>query len=294
MAGGDRSPVTVVGLGMMGSALAGAFLSNGYPTTVWNRSAHKADALVAKGAVNAATVIDAVSASPLVVVCVRDYDVVREILDPAGDALSGRVLVNLTSGSSQEGRDTVLWAAERGAEYLDGAIMTTPPGIGQPETVILYGGPQAVFEAHEPTLRVLGGGITYLGADTGIPSLYDMAILDIMWTSLNGFLHALALVGTENIKATTFVPFANMLFAGMELFVPSYAQQVDEGRYLAEDSTLETHLSPIKRLIYESEARSIDVELPKYTKALVEEAIARGHAADSYARIIERFRKPSA
>jgi 3-hydroxyisobutyrate dehydrogenase-like beta-hydroxyacid dehydrogenase len=294
MAGEDRSPVTVIGLGLMGSALAGAFLSNGHPTTVWNRSAHKADALVAKGAVRAATVTDAVSASPLVVVCVRDYDAVREILDPARDALSGRVLVNLTSGSSQEGRDTALWTAERGAEYLDGAIMMTPPGIGLPETVILYGGPQAVFEAHESTLRVLGGGITYLDADTGIPSLYDVALLGIMWASLNGFLHALALVGTENVKAMTFLPFATAWLAGVGSFMPGYAQQVDEGKYSAEDATLETHLPPIKHLIYECAVRGIDVEMPEYSKALIEEAIAHGHATDSYARIIEHFRKPSA
>jgi 3-hydroxyisobutyrate dehydrogenase-like beta-hydroxyacid dehydrogenase len=47
--------VTVLGLGEMGSALAGAFLGGGLPTTVWNRSPGKADALVAKGAVGAAS-----------------------------------------------------------------------------------------------------------------------------------------------------------------------------------------------------------------------------------------------
>ena len=39
----DRTPVTVIGLGLMGQALAGAFLRAGHPTTVWNRSAAKAD-----------------------------------------------------------------------------------------------------------------------------------------------------------------------------------------------------------------------------------------------------------
>ncbi len=294
MASEDCPPVTVIGLGLMGTALAGTFLTGGHPTTVWNRSAAKADALVAKGAAHAATILEAVSASPLVVVCVRDYDVMRELLDPVGDALSGRVLVNLTSGSSQQAREAAAWTGERGAEYLDGAIMMTPPGIGAPDTVILYGGPQGVFDAHEPTLKVLGGAITYLGADTGIPSLYDVALLGIMWATLNSFLHALALVGTEDVEATTFLPYATGWLTGVGSFMHGIAQEVDAGEYAADEATLETHLPPINHLIDESAVRGIDVELPGYTKTIVERAIADGHAADSYSRLIEHFRNPPA
>lgn len=43
------APVTVLGLGPMGQALAGAFLGKGHSTTVWNRTAARGDALVARG-----------------------------------------------------------------------------------------------------------------------------------------------------------------------------------------------------------------------------------------------------
>jgi 3-hydroxyisobutyrate dehydrogenase-like beta-hydroxyacid dehydrogenase len=287
-----RPPVTVVGLGLMGTALAGAFLDNGHRTTVWNRSAEKAEPIVARGAEAADSITAAVAASQLVVVCVRDYDVVREILEPASAELSGKVLVNLTSGSSEEGRQMVAWAAERGAKYLDGAIMMTPPSIGKPETVILYGGPKDVFDASEPTLRVLGGGITYLGEDTGIPSLYDVALLGLMWASLNGFLHALALVGTEGIDAKTFLPFAADWFTGVGTFMPGIAAQVDDGAYPADEASLETQLPPVKHLVHESEVRGVDTQLPGFTKKLIERAIEQGHAGDSYARIVEQLRKP--
>ncbi len=46
----SKPPVTVLGLGALGKALATAFLTNGHPTTVWNRTADKADPLVALGA----------------------------------------------------------------------------------------------------------------------------------------------------------------------------------------------------------------------------------------------------
>lgn len=96
---GGRAPVTVVG---MGSALAGAFLKGGHPTTVWNRSGEKADPLVDKGAIRAATPAEAVSASTVVIVCVSDYAAVREIVEPfLGEVLTGKVLVNLSSGTPE-------------------------------------------------------------------------------------------------------------------------------------------------------------------------------------------------
>ncbi|WP_449062164.1 NAD(P)-dependent oxidoreductase [Planomonospora algeriensis] len=286
----ERQAVTVLGLGMMGAALAGAFLDGGHPTTVWNRSAGRGGDLTGKGAVRAVTVGDAVAAGQVVVVCVRDYDAVREILEPVSTELAGRVLVNLTSGTSEEARALAGWAAGHRIRYLDGAIMMTPQGIGTPEAVILYAGEQELFEEVEPVLKRLGGGGSYLGPDAGIPALYDVALLDIMWSTLNGFLHAVALVGTEKIPATAFTPFATGWLGGVASFLPGMAEQIDAGEYAAYDATLETHLSPLGHLIHESRARGVDAEPPARTRALVERAIADGHASDGYARLIEQMR----
>ena len=72
----NESSVTVamIGLGIMGSALASAILASGLDLTVWNRSAAKCGPLVEQGAVAAASVADAVAGSEVVVVCVRGYD----------------------------------------------------------------------------------------------------------------------------------------------------------------------------------------------------------------------------
>lgn len=58
------TPITVLGLGNMGTALAGALIDAGHPTTVWNRSPARAEPLGARGATAADTAEFAVSASP--------------------------------------------------------------------------------------------------------------------------------------------------------------------------------------------------------------------------------------
>ncbi|WP_326640704.1 NAD(P)-binding domain-containing protein [Streptosporangium sp. NBC_01755] len=166
-----RSAVTVIGLGEMGSALAGVFLDSGHPTTVWNRTPGKADALVAKGARWAATVRDAVAAGPLVIISVKGNAAARRILESAGDALAGRAVVNLTDGTSAEARAVAEWAADQGTEYLHGQIMTIAPGVGHPETVVFYGGAGAVYDRYRSTLRLLGGRGGLIAAGAGIPAL---------------------------------------------------------------------------------------------------------------------------
>jgi 3-hydroxyisobutyrate dehydrogenase-like beta-hydroxyacid dehydrogenase len=150
----------------MGAALAGVLNQAGHETTVWNRSRAKVDPLVAAGATRAETVADAVAASPLVIACVLDYAVLRSLLEPVAGQLSGRALVNLTSGTPEHARAASAWATEHGIDYLDGKILAFPSTIGGPEALLLYSGPRDSFTSHEPTLTTLGGA-SYPGTDPG-------------------------------------------------------------------------------------------------------------------------------
>ncbi|MFI6981797.1 NAD(P)-dependent oxidoreductase [Embleya sp. NPDC050154] len=285
------APVTVIGLGLMGRALAGAFLKAGHPTTVWNRTTAKAETLVAEGARLAPTVGDALGASPLTIVCVTDYPAMYELLGANEAALRGTMLINLTSGDSAQAREAARWAESRGARYLDGAIMAIPSGIGTAEAMILHSGPQADFEAHETTLGALGT-VTHLGADHGLASLYDVAGLAMMWSVLNAWLQGTAMLRTAGVDAATYAPFARQIAAGVAEWLPGYAEQIDRGSFPAEVSALETDARAMTHLIEESEALGVNAELPKLFKAMADRSIAAGHGGEQYPVLIEEFGKP--
>ncbi|ONK09340.1 tartronate semialdehyde reductase [Streptomyces sp. MP131-18] len=179
----------------MGHALAEALLARGHVTTVWNRSREKADGLVSRGARLAESAAAAVAASTVSLVCLKDYATMYRVLDSLSGAPDGRALVHLSSGTPGEARAAADWAAERGYGYVDGAVMVPPAAVGQPDAVLLYSGPADVFDRHRETLTVLGTP-RYLGTDPGLAVLHNAALLDLMYASLNGFLHAAALVGT--------------------------------------------------------------------------------------------------
>ncbi|MEU2065093.1 NAD(P)-binding domain-containing protein [Streptomyces sp. NPDC013455] len=286
----DKPSVTVLGLGQMGAALAGALLAAGHPTTVWNRTAARAEPLAARGAVHAASVAEAVEASELVLVCVLDYVAVRELLAPVAGRLRGRVLVNLTTGSPEQARAEAEWAAEHGAGYLDGGIMTTPPGVGDPANMVLYSGDPELFAAHQDTLAALGDPVG-LGADPGLASLYDAGLLGLMWSVFGGWLHATALAGADGVAARDFTAVANRWLRTVAWFMTGYAEQIDAGVYPGDDATIDVQIAAIGHLLHASADRGVDTRLPELHLELMRAAAAAGHGGDSYARIIEEFRK---
>src|SRR4051794_37482632 len=112
--------MAVLGLGPMGRALAGAALDAGHATVVWNRTPDRARPLLDRGAALAPTAADALRRAAVTVCCLLDYPAVRETLhDGEGPA----VLVNLGSAHAGEARATAGWAAAKGIDYLDGAIL---------------------------------------------------------------------------------------------------------------------------------------------------------------------------
>ncbi len=285
--------VTVLGLGEMGSALAAAFLDGGLRTAVWNRTPGKADALVARGAVGAASAEEAVASSDLVVVNVKGNDAARSVLASAG-SLAGRVVVNLTDGTSGEAREVGAWVVERGARYVHGQIMTIVPGIGHPDSVVFYGGDETAFKDHREVLLLLGGRGTYLGDDAGAPALFGMAMNGTMWGTLNGFLHAAALLSSQGVEVRRFVELASASLTGLLGYLTSLAEEVDRGEYAVPFGALKHHLPAAEDLVRESRERGIDEEFPSYTLRLVRAVVEAGHGDDSYSRLVERFRSGAA
>uniref|UniRef100_UPI002456D2A4 NAD(P)-binding domain-containing protein n=1 Tax=Nocardia cyriacigeorgica TaxID=135487 RepID=UPI002456D2A4 len=98
------APVTVLGLGAMGRAFVATLLKGGRSVTVWNRTPGKDAELVAAGASSAASLTDAIAASPVIIVLLLDHASVHATLDPVADQLSGRAVINLTSTTPEESR----------------------------------------------------------------------------------------------------------------------------------------------------------------------------------------------
>lgn len=293
-AGKKLTSVSVIGLGNMGMALAAAFLKGGHPTTVWNRSAGKGDELVAKGARRAHSLAEAVIASDAIVVCLSTYEVMHELFAPLDAEMRGKALINLTTGTPERARKTQQWATERGIDYLDGAIMAIPPMIGTPDALIFYGGQTSVFQAHEPLLKQLGGNTTYLGTDPGVPLLYDLALLTMLYGAWYSYFHAHAMLSTANVSAAEFLPFASNWLQHLIvplLTDPEAARALDEGNHATDVSNMEINRLGLENIIHSSREMGISPDWLVPMQAIAKQKVEEGYGADAFSRVFEEMKK---
>src|SRR6202035_1568582 len=100
-----KSPVGFIGLGLMGRPMAMNLLKAGHAVTVWNRTASRADELVAAGAKLAKSPKEAANGADVLITIVSDPPALEE------------VLWGKSGGASAA--DAALAALKPGATYVD-------------------------------------------------------------------------------------------------------------------------------------------------------------------------------
>ncbi|MFF5963130.1 NAD(P)-dependent oxidoreductase [Streptomyces collinus] len=282
-----RTPLTLLGTGAMGTALARAWLAAGHEVTVWNRTPARAEALAAEGAVVARSAAEAVAANRLVIVCLLDDASVGDALD--GAALAGRGLVNLTTGTPGEGRTRAAWAEARGARFLDGGIMAVPPMIGVAGSggYVLYSGSPELFEEHRDTFAV-PAGTRYVGADPGFAALYDVALLSAMSGMFAGITHAFALIRPEDIAPKDFAPLLADWLTAMAPAVHQTADRIQSGDHTRNVvSNLRMQVAGNATLLRTAEEQQVSPELLTPYMELMERRLAQGHGDEDGTGMVE-------
>ncbi|MER5320529.1 NAD(P)-dependent oxidoreductase [Streptosporangium roseum] len=282
-----KTRLTLLGLGAMGTALARTWLAAGHPLTVWNRTPSRAEPLAAEGATVAGTAAEAVAASDLVVLCLLDDASVGEALAEAD--LTGKDLVNLTTGTPAQARARAEWAEERGARFLDGGIMAVPPMIGVPETggYVFYSGSRALFDAHHSTLAV-PAGTTYVGEDPGFAALHDVALLSAMTGMFAGLSHAFALIRKEDVAPGDLAPLLVNWLTAMAHSAYELADQLESGDYTkGVVSNLAMMVEGNSTMLRTAEDQGVSAELLTPFMALMERRLADGHADEGTAGVVD-------
>jgi 3-hydroxyisobutyrate dehydrogenase-like beta-hydroxyacid dehydrogenase len=287
--------ITILGTGRMGSALARAFLKQGYETSVWNRTKSKCEPLAALGARVASSVKDAVAAAEIIVVNVSDYVASDRILlpDDVTKALRGRVVVQLTSGSPRQAREMATWASSHNIHYLDGAIMATPNLIGGPECTILYSGAADLFEKCRPVLLALGANAVHVGTDVGHASALDSALLVVMWGALFGAVQGVAICQAEQLRLDAYLSYLEPILPQVNGWILDTVKRIEEGRVAGDEETLATvdsHYGALQHLLELCKEHGLNGAVPDAFDKLFQAAIEAGHAKDDFAVLNEFMR----
>lgn len=236
--------VSVIGLGPMGSVLARTLNERDVEVTVWNRTAARADPLVDAGCSLADSPAEAVKASPITIVNVLHSDVVAELLDDEAmtEAMSGRVIVDLSTGSPASCRALAETVGAAGGTYLGGGIMAYPRTIGDPDAVILYSGDRATFDAHADTLSKLAGSQRFVGEGPSDACGLFLACWNFYYGGLGGWLEAAGFASSIGVSVSELLEMTPVMIEQLTGGTADAARRIESSEFDGDQATIESYV----------------------------------------------------
>lgn len=157
------------GIGLMGLPMCQRLLAVGYSLTVWNRNPQKCAPLVAAGARQVATAAQLCEHADLVLLCLANTEVVREVVFAqegiAQGARAGQLLLDLSSLEPTATREmAAALARDTGMTWVDAPVSGGTSGAESGSLAIMVGGEAADVERVRPVLLALGQRVTHMGA----------------------------------------------------------------------------------------------------------------------------------
>ena len=221
--------ITLVGSGLLGTAIGERLLARGYRLHVWNRRQERAQALVAAGAQLASSPAEAVAAGELVITVLSDGPITAEVLlNQAGTALPGRLVLQVATIAPAESRDLAIALQQRGARYLETPVLGSRPEALAGCLQVMVGGELADLERARPVLMALGGEPRHLGP-VGAALHTKLALNQLIASLTHSFSLALHVVQQAGVEVESFMA----ILRESALYAPTFDKKL--AKELADD-----------------------------------------------------------
>jgi 3-hydroxyisobutyrate dehydrogenase-like beta-hydroxyacid dehydrogenase len=283
-----RFDVSVVGLGAMGASMAQAFLRQGKRVAVWNRSADKADALVAAGAHRCQSAVAALEASPVVVVVLLDDDATRAIFAQPGahQALADRTIVNYTTNSIEDSLALQDLVHQAGGHYLKGFIVAYPRNVGHRESYCLHTGDPVAFERHRDLLGALAGHTVFLPWDEAFA--FSVTLHAHLFASMFTFYEAVAAsghLGMDLSGSARLIADASRFFIADA--IDDATRRVASGDFAGDQARIDVHASAFAYMAHSLRERGAPIPIFDAVCDAIGRAQSQGHGDQDIAATIK-------
>lgn len=179
-----------LGLGKMGSGMAGCLLAAGHQVSVWNRSADKAAPLVEQGARAAASPAEAADGADAIFAMISDDAASSRVWEAEDGAFTaapaGALVIECSTISHGQVLRLSKAAGERGLTYIDSPVNGPPAAAAKGELILLVGASEEDLAKARPFLEVVSSSILHFGA-VGTGSAFKLT------NNLMGAVHIAAL-----------------------------------------------------------------------------------------------------
>jgi 3-hydroxyisobutyrate dehydrogenase len=285
----EKPRVALLGLGTMGMGMAGRLLGAGFPLGVFNRTAHKAEALAGTGALVAATPRDAAAGAEVIVSMVADDVASRGMWLGDNGALAGAspgaVLVESSTLSTAWVAELAQAAKGQSCELLDAPVTGSKVQAAAGELILLVGGSEAALEKARPVLSVISKGIVHVGpsGSGALLKLINNFLCGIQAAALGEALALIEKGGLNREKATEVLTTGAPGSPLMKTLLSRLATGVDTANFRLALMTKDLAYS-----VKEAEARQVPLPIASAAHRVFEAAVRAGSGDRDFAAIAKR------
>ena len=196
--------IRFVGLGQMGSAIASNLISAGHELVVWNRSADKAEPLVAKGARLAGTPAEAASGEIVISMLADDRAVERVTFGEQGILSSAARPIHVSMSTISTDLADRLAAAQLDA-YVSAPVLGRPAAAEAAKLFIIAAGPSAVLDTCEPVFSAIGQRVFRIGEHPSQANLVKLCGNFMIMAAIEAMAEAMTLAEKGNVSGAQLV-----------------------------------------------------------------------------------------
>jgi len=284
--------VGIIGLGMLGTAVALHLLDSGFEVSAYNRTKEKTIPLQEKGAKIALSPKDVATNSDLVIIIVKDAQAVKEISFEKDGIIEGKhenlIVADMSTISPSESKNISERFLKNNIYKLDIPVMGGPNVAITGELVMMASGNKESFEQCKNVFEKIANKIFFLGSEGVAHSIKLAMNLQITMLAL-ALSEGIILVKKSNVEPKIFLDILNSTYfkTGMS---EKKAYKMIEGKYDA-TFTLANLKKDIKTMT--DTAKSLGIQLPMIQKAqeVYENAVNEGFGKIDYTGIIEYIKK---
>ena len=163
----DHSKLGFIGIGAMGSRIAGRLLKHGFHVTVFDRNPDKANALIESGAIVARSIGELASGADVVLSSLTNDEAVHRVYTGPQGVLEhirrGSMIIEMSTVSPENSRELYGLGSARGVSLLDVPVSGSTTAAEQGSLTLLCGGDEEAFHAAEAVFTAIGRQHFYLG-----------------------------------------------------------------------------------------------------------------------------------
>jgi len=164
----DKPTVGFIGVGLMGQGMGANILAAGYPlVVVAHRNRAPIEALISKGASEAASIADLAAQCDVIHLCVSGSPQVEAVVTGengiAANAKPGTVLIDCSTSDPVSTASIAALLAEKGIAMADAPLGGTPANAADGTLMAMVGADDDIFKRIEPIVQSWAADIMHLG-----------------------------------------------------------------------------------------------------------------------------------